>query len=660
MLNAFPTIELIIDSREIFADGMRFGDVGAYECLKGEARFGIDPRDQRNRCIVDLGHAPRNSTGLVEFSTDVFILKPVEMARGNRRLLYDVNNRGNKRALQFFNDSPPSFDPRTRTDAGNGFLMRRGYTIVWSGWQGDLLPVDGRLTIKLPVATRNGARITGTVRAEFIVEEPGIQSLPLSGNHYVKPYETASLDTRSARFTCRHREIDRREPVASTAWQFARLNAGGIAEPSGIDCYLPAGFRPGWIYELIYRAHNPLVLGLGFAGVRDLVAFLMSGEKDAAGRSNPLSEPHARIEKAYAWGRSQSGRFLREFVYRGFNAGENLRRVFDGVAAHVAGAGRLALNCRFGQPDRYPRQHEDHLYPSDQFPFAYYTAVDPHTGRNDAILKRPETDPRVIHTQTATEYWQRRGSLVHTDALGRDLPEHPGTRIYLLAGLQHNDAGAAPEGGKPRFAMNPVPANPVLRALLDALDDWVSREVAPPASRVPSRSGQTLCGIDAYHGQFPAIPTVSLPPHPNRLFVQNFGPDFESGMLAIEPPIEDRSREYAVMLPAVDSDGNELAGIPSPEVAVPLATHTGWNLRVDAEIIAGVAGSMIPFPPTDAARRSQNDPRPSIQERYASRSEYLGRLRAAAERLVAEGLYLTEDVERCIERAAKMWDELKG
>ena len=458
---------LIIEERAPFAEGADFGPVGAYERIKGRVRFAIDPRLPANRHIVDLALAPADDRGLVEYSTEFFIIKPVDMSRGNRRLLYDVNNRGNKRALQFFNDAPPTNDPRTAQDAGHGFLMRRGYTVVWCGWQGDLLPGDGRLTMALPVATRPDGAVTGPFRAEFIIEQPGVTTVSLGGHDYIRPCPSVDLNTETATLTCRRLEQDTRQPVAASDWQFAAADAAGNIMPSATRCYLPEGFRPGWIYELIYTAKDPLVLGLGFAGVRDLIDFLRHADEDAAGQANPLRDGAPGIERAYAWGRSQSGRFLRGFVYEGFNAAEGGRRIFDGVFSHVAGGGRLQLNYRFAQPDRYPRQHEDHLYPSEEFPFAYGRTEDPFTGTQDSVLKRPDTDPCVIHTQTATEYWQRRGSLVHTDPSGNDLPEHENIRVYLLSSLQHNDAAAALEGGVPRFPLNPLPANPVLRALLE-------------------------------------------------------------------------------------------------------------------------------------------------------------------------------------------------
>ena len=648
-------ITLTIEERAPFAEGADFGPAGAYERINGRVRFAIDPRQPANRRIVDLALAPADERGLVEYSTEFFIIKPVDMSRGNRRLLYDVNNRGNKRALQFFNDAPPNNDPRTARDAGHGFLMRNGYTVVWCGWQGDLLPGEGRLTMELPAATGPDGAVTGPFRAEFINEQPGVTTVSLGGHDYIRPCPAVDLNTGAATLTCRRLEQDPREPVPGTDWQFAAVDAAGNVVPSATNCHLPGGFRPGWIYELIYTAKDPLVLGLGFVGVRDLIDFLRHADADAAGQANPLRQGSPGVEKAYAWGRSQSGRFLRAFVYEGFNASEGGRRIFDGVFSHVAGGGRLQLDYRFAQPDRYPRQHEDHLYPSEEFPFAYGPTEDPFTGRQDSVLKRPDTDPLVVHTQTATEYWQRRGSLVHTDPRGNDLPEHDNVRVYLLSSLQHNDAAAALEGGVPRYPQNPLPANPVLRALLSALDEWVTDGVPPPESRIPTRSGGRLITGDAFRKEFPEVPGSACP-DPHALYRLDRGADFAGGVISHEPPSEDKTHEYAVLVPSVDADGNESAGVRVPEVAAPLGTCLGWNLRRDSEVMAGIVGSALPFAETEEARAAQQDPRPSIEARYPSREAYLDAVRDAAVALREERLLLAEDVERCVDAAGKRWD----
>ena len=650
-------IRLVIDRREPFAEGGSFGDVGPYERLSGRVDFAIDPAAPEFSAVVDLEHAPRNADGLVEYSADFYMLKPVDMERGNRRILYDVNNRGNMRCLQFFNDAVHDNAPSAPEHAGNGFLMRRGYTVVWSGWQGDISPGAGRLTMRLPVATLDGEPITGAVRTELMVDERGVTAIPLSGNHYTDSYEAVSTDTAASTFTLREYERDPRVPIPSDSWQFARVGADGEATPSPLWCHLPEGFRPGWLYELVYEAKDPRVLGLGFTGVRDLLAFLRRDAADLDGTPNPLGENGAGIERVYGWGRSQSGRFLREFVYRGFNEDSSGRRVFDAVSPHVSGGGRVALNYRFGQPGRFPRGHNDRLYPSDQFPFAYSVTTDALTGKIDGILKRPETDPLVIHTQTASEYWDRRGSLVHTDSLGGDLPDHDRARVFLFAGSQHNaDPLGGPREGNHRHTSNPLNTTPLLRALLDRLDDWATSGAAPPPSRVPTRRDETAVPADVAKSRFPDIPDAEHPDEANRLYVMDHGPMFDKGIMEGDPPAEDRSREYAVLISQVDADGNEVAGIRTPHVEAPVATYTGWNYRPDGsagEAQAGTLGSYLPFAADQGERSRTGDPRRSIRERYPTRASYVRAIAAACERLVRDRLLLEEDADRYVELAMR-------
>lgn len=650
-------LRLSFETRESFADGAEFGSVGPYEKCVGHVDFAIDPDDPAYQSVVDIAYAPRNAAGLVEFSTDLMILKPADLASGNRRLLYDVNNRGNTRVLRDFNDAPETEanrsgnNPSSLEDAGNGFLMRQGYTIVWSGWQGDILPVHHRLTMRLPVARDHGRDITGTVRAELLTEQTQMVCLPLSGNDYTLSYAAASLDTTTATLTCREHESDRREPIASDAWQFAEVDASGQVHPSPTHCYLPQGFRPGWLYELIYTAKNPPVMGLGFIGVRDLISFFMHGEADDQGTPNPLRG----MEKAYAWGISQSGRFLREFVYRGCNADAQGRRVFDAVSPHVSGAGRVTLNYRFAHPGRYPRQHADHLYASDQFPFAYAVTTDSLTGKTDGILKRPDTDPLVMHTQASAEYWERRGSLVHTDSAGNDLPEPDNARVYLFASGPHvPPPNSNPSEVRHVYEKSRLKTTSLLRALLVAMDAWATKGTPPPPSQVPTHADASAATAEAVRQHFPAIPEVVCPASHNPLYVQDFGPEVEMGIFDKEPPEEDKTREYTVLVPQIDADGLEIPGLRTPDIEVPLATYTGWNLRPPDSAgndQAGIMGSEFPLSRTEAEREARNDPRASIAARYGSKAHYVRQVEAAAQTLVAQRLLLNEDADRYVEVA---------
>jgi hypothetical protein len=651
-------VELSITERFPFADGYEFGAVGAYERLVGRAHFAVDPDAPAQRHITDLDKAPTDAEGLVRFTGDFSILKPVDPGRRNRRIFFDYGNRGNKRMLQFFNDAPASNDPRTKAHAGNGFLMRRGYTVVWLAWQGDLLPGNGRMLLDLPVARERGGPIAGLVRVEYIANRLGITTFPLSGHASTRSHPTVSFDPREASLTRRRYPYDDRTPVPPESWCFARVEGGvgldnqGAEQavmPSDTHIHIPSGFEPGWIYELVYTGRDPLVLGLGHVAVRDFVSFLRYGKGDAAGLGS--------IEKAYAWGRSQTGRCLRDFVYREFNADAAGRKVFDGILPHVAGAGRKWLNHRFANAVvSGGQQYEDHFNPADTFPFSYAETTDHLTGRRDAILKRPETDPLVIHTQTATEYWQRRGSLVHTDTRGNDLPQPPTVRVYFWASSQHfADPIPKPlERGVRQNFLNTVATSMLFRAMIDAMDRWATDGAPPPDSRIPRRADGLLVAVEEWRRQFPAIPGVTLPHAPNSLPLLDFGPQAERGILK-EPPEVVPGGGYTVLVPAVDSDGNDKAGVRAPMVEAPLGTYCGWNLRARGfghGAMHEFSGSYIPLPETPEERRMTGDPRRSILERYPNAEAYVAAITAAARRLVEDGLILEEDVERAVAAAA--------
>lgn len=650
-------LHLHIDIRELFAEGASFGSVGPYERIVGRAEVMLDPLSSHYREVVDLAFAPRDGEGRVRYETDIYMLKPVDMTRGNRRLFYDVVNRGDKRALQFFNDAAASNNPVSIEDGGNGHLMREGYTILWCGWQADVQPGAGRSTLTVPIARDGEHDIVATVREEIIVDDDGVLSIPLSGKAVTRSHPTISLDTATASLTCRQYEADERQSIAASEWQFARLGEGGKPEPSETDLFLQQGFRAGWIYEALYKAKEPQILGLGFAAVRDLIDMLRHDATDGRGAPNPLADADGTplIEKAYAWGRSQSGRYLREFVYRGWNVGRAGRQIFDAVWPHVTGGGRLALNLRFGHPDRYPRQHEQHLYPSDQFPFAYVSCKDRASGKMDALLRHPETDPLIFHTQTSSEYWQRRGSLVHTDDEGADLEDHPRVRIYLFASSQHHAAPGIPsQSGPHQNPSNPLNTSPLLRALLARLDEWATTGKAPPPSAVPRRGDGTLVDAEDVRQRFPRIGDICPPESPNRLFAQDFGPAYGDGIVTVEPPRVDPANEYVVRVPIVDSDGNEVAGIRTPDVSVPRATYTGWNMRAEAvgpKAMYSIVGSYLPFAATKEERIAQADDRSSLGERYASGDDYVRQVERAASDLLRQGFLLEEDVERYIEAA---------
>lgn len=670
MSNPYPnSFTLRIEERTAFANGEPFGDVGAYERLRGRAMIEVDPDAPANARVTDLRLAPRLANGRVACAADVTILKPVDMAKGNRRLVHDWANRGNKRILQFFNDAAPSNDPGTAAHAGNGFLMRRGYCVAFVAWQGDLLPGDGRQLLDVPVATRDGVPITGMVRAEFIADAPGITTFPLSGRASTRSYPSVSLDPARATLTRRRYADSPRETIPSNRWQFARVEGGRGLDNQGAEqaviasdshIHMPTGFETGWIHELLYEARDPLVLGLGHVAVRDVLAFLRYADVDAAGTANPLRKGGAGIDKVYGWGRSQSGRAIRDFIHQGFNADALGRRVLDGALPHVAGGGLLWMNHRFANAvTSAGQQYEDRDNPADRFPFSYSASRDHLTGKSDAVLTRPDTDPLVMHTQTATEYWQRRGSLVHTDTRGNDLAQPDGVRVYFWSSSQHfaDPNLKAPGLGICRQPINVVRTSMLFRALLDAMDAWATAGTLPPPSRVPRRSDGTLVPFEDWRCAFPAIPGVMLPHGPNALPLLDFGEQLDAGLVR-EPPVISSNGFYATLVPAVDVDGNDIAGVRAPMVAAPLATYTGWNLRSRGfghGAMHEFSGSTMAFADTPQERAATGDPRPSVAERYSTVEAYRDAIRAAAERLVADRLMLAEDVERCVAAAAG-WD----
>jgi hypothetical protein len=645
-------IELKLLQREPFAGGKAFGDVGPYEKLVGVARFAVDPKNPRNRIIVDLDLAPRNQDGKVEFESDVFILAPQDPARGNGAILFDVNNRGNKLALGMFNYAPRGNDPTTVQDAGDGFLMRKGYTIVWCGWIGELLPGDHRLLMRAPIATNNSAPITGLVRFETVSDKPA-ESMPLSYRDHHGSYPLTPRGEKEGTLTWRQRETDERVPIPREQWSIQRLPIPTVAEgvPGALGqvrLRVAGGFRPGYLYELIAEAEGPIVQGLGFAAVRDLVSFLKYDDSTR----NPVVKA---IKRAHGFGVSQSGRFLRNYLYDGFNVDEKDRKVFDGLMPHVAGGGLGYFNHRFAQPTRHNAQHEEHLYPADRFPFTYGDSANPFTGKEDGICRRTSAEsaellPRIMHTQSAAEYWHRSGSLVHTDPLGKiDAVIPDGVRVYAFGGTQHGPASDPPKRDTGDNLPNPGDYRPFLRALLEALDAWTRDGTTPPPSLCPSIDRHTLVDWHRQSSGFPAIPGVRYPEVIQRPHALDHGPEFATrGILSVLPPRI--VANYVVLVPRSDPDGNDLGTLLPPDVAVPLATHTGWNLRsrefgAEGELVS-LTGSYIPFPRTKAERLASGDPRLSIEERYGSFAEYQKRFVAVCDGLVEQRYLLNEDAQR--------------
>ena len=649
----------IVRSETPALGGATFGAAGTYDRLVGRAYGEVDPVDPKNGSIEDIHRAARNSRGLVEYAADVEILVPHDPQRGNGTLLFDAPNRGNPMALGIF-DIGGSFADTAAI--GDGFLLRQGYTIVWAAWQGDVLPGGGRLTMQVPVAQRHrGVELTGRVRSELIVSAPA-PTLNLSAGAFTgashASYEPVDPSGGGATLTRRVHEADAAEEIAPSRWAFADCDAKAFpGVPSTTRICIDGGFDPNYIYELTYTARQPRVLGLGFASTRDLLAFLRYRDHDDDGRPNPLA--HA-VGHLLMHGTSQSGRFLRSFVQLGFNQAEDGRIVADGINAHLASQS-IALNVRFGQPGRAYGQHEDHRYPAAEAPFTWDSSYDPISMREGGLLDRCRatgTCPKIVQTVSSTEYWQGRMSLDTTDVHAtRDVAPPRDVRIYLFAGTQHVPARGAPAAGICQQLPNPNPYVHAMRALLGALRDWVDRGVEPPASRIPTLQDGSLVASSAAGLGWPPIPGVQFTGLKNELTELDFGPHFrafdESGAIA-EPAVERRGRDYAVRVPRVDADGNEIAGVRSVALQAPLGTYTGWNLRrtgfADGDL-CGLTGSFIPFRADKAERLAAHDPRPSLQERYGDHAGYVAAVKAAADRLVADRLLLADDAAELVMRA---------
>jgi hypothetical protein len=633
-----PITRLGIAAVEDFADGQAFGNAGPYQRLRGVAAGELDPAAPANAVIADLGKAERNSRGMIEYETDFFVLRPAQSRRGGGLLVYDVTNRGRKVILGRLDEAgsgADTNDPRTARDAGLGFTLGRGYTLVWSGWDATAPRVNTAMTVRFPAALEGGRPMTRHIRHEFHV---GTRA-PGNGDLVRLTYPAVSTDRRTARLTVRDREGDRRTEIPAGDWEFVDDRTIRL---------LPAGsrFAPFKIYELWYDATGSLVAGIGFAAVRDLVSFLRYAPADCDGTPNPLGAAGGAddtgIVHTLAFGASQSGRFLRHFLELGMNDDGRRRRVFDGVLTHVAGAGKVFANHSFAMPGRTATQHEDRLYPENWFPFGNAVMTDPFSGRRGSLLPGGPTDPLMIEVNTSTEYWQKGASLVHTDPTGRadaELPPH--CRVYLIAGTQHGGGpGTDPGPGPCANPRNPHSASPALRALLVALEEWVTTGVAPPPSRVPSIAAGTAVAADAV--KMPAVPGFVVAPGANRIT-----PPVDW----IDPPAATENA-YGTRVCAVDADGNETAGIRLPPIAVPLGTYTGWNVyRAQPCALCDRDGSLIRFARSRRDREAAGDARPSLEERYGSRAGYVARVAAAAEALVGDHLLLPSDAAAYLEAA---------
>ncbi len=616
-------------SRADVLDGKAFGSVGAYEKLAGKIYFSLDPNAPSNRNVTDLDKAPRNAAGRVEFSSDIFILRPKDPQRGNGVVFLDVINRGNLQLLSRFNLAQGGPDPQTEAQFGDGFLMRQGFTIVAVGWE---LSPNGSIALHPPIATDNGKPITGWVRNWFVPDERGT-TFDLHTSYWTGFRAYPPLDYDNPRYSLSERKGFFGQPrvLPRSTWKFGHLVAGRFV-PDGRYVFVDAGLKPGYTYEISYETKDPRVAGTGFAALRDAASYFKN-HADAV----------VRAQHVYAFGASQTGRALRAFVHKGFTTDEQGRRAVDAVWMDVAGASLGTFTERFAQPN------EGGFYTTSWFPFLYETTRDPVTGKSDGLGAQIPAGlhPKIISVESSSEYWDRGRvtALNHVSLDGtRDVPLPDNMRMYLIATMPHGGGSFPPAAGRGQLKGSMIDGKFAERALLIGLDRWVRMGEPPPPSRHPRLSDGTLAQQETI--RFPEIRGVQWPYKV---------PGGYRGDVADAPG----KQPLPFLVPQVDRDGNEIGGIRLPDVAVPLATHTGWAFR-NAEIGAPdemlfMAGSYVPFARTRAERERNGDPRASIAERYPSRADYLQRVEDAARKLVQERYLLVEDVPAIIDRATRHW-----
>ena len=605
----------------------------------------MDPTDSKNAVIVDIELA-RDPDGKVRYSFDFYILKPIDLSKGAHKVMYEPPNRGGK-TWASLGRVPGGNDPGSITDPtvlANAFLMPRGYTMVWSGWDksAGTSTANFNLTVTLPIVKNpGGSTITG----------PAYEYIVTSGTSFTLSYPAATADKAKATLTHRVHLDDLPVVIPASQWEYTNASLTAIRLP-------PTGtsFVANDIYEFSYTAKDPSVNGLGFAAIRDWNAWLRYEAADDFGTANPLAGDITRI---YTEISSQPGRLLNDFRHLGFNQAENGKKVFDGLMQWIAAGDGINMNYRFSQPGRTERNRQDHLYVEGVFPFANVTTHDPITGKTDSRYARcaaTGTCPLGVEIYSANEYWVKAASLLHTTPDGTvDLPDSPFTRNYLISSHQHGTGNGASKGNCQQF-LNPLNSAPVQRALFIALDEW-SNGTLPPPSRVPRLADGTLVAPLPQSGMgFPNIPGVTYTGLKTTRYLLDYGPHFyETGIAAVNPPVimppyQDNPASgpiYPSFVPKTDSDGNDIAGVRLPDVTVPLATYTGWALRAGPQANDGCEGSgqMIPFARTKAERMASGDPRPSVEERYPSFGQYSSAVIRAIDGLVRARLMLCEDAD---------------
>ncbi|HXD16175.1 MAG TPA: alpha/beta hydrolase domain-containing protein [Vicinamibacterales bacterium] len=607
-----------ITARRDVAAGRPFGSVGPYEQIVGKLYFTIDPANKRNRVIADLDKAPRNAAGKIELSADLLILRPRDSSKGNGIALFDIVNRGRGVALAKF-DAPVAVNGATAPDEyGDGFLLNRGYTIVQVGWEFDVRR-EGAIRADMPLA----AGVTGLAHATFIPTSNSPEATVGDLLGYTPANAAAPQNT----LTVRESPQAAATAVPRAKWRLA----GNVVTLDG-------GFEPGRIYELAYTAADPPVAALGFAAVRDAASWVKYA-------------PDAAVSAKYtfAFGSSQTGRYLREFLYDGFYTDERDRQAFDAVIPHLAGASGLNLNRRWSTPTSLSSDV------ATFFPFSDMKQRDPVTGVEDGLLENARTgerQPKVFWTNTPTEVWEKAAALetMTPDGL-KDRPLPPNVRLYVFAGTQHDPARFPSTVSNGQLQDNPTDYIWAMRALLVSMEKWVRQGVAPPPSRYPRLQDGTL--VRSTDVAYPDLPGVASP----RKVLPG-----ARGVNSLVAKDGGAGTPLPLLVSQVDKDGNELGGLRLPDVMAPLATTAGWNFRKAAiggtHLLYPLLGSYVPFAATKAERERARDPRLSIEERYQSRDQYLKQVQDAAASLVKEGYVLAEDVPAIVKHAGEHWDLL--
>jgi hypothetical protein len=644
-------VRVQIVSRTDVLHGKLFGDVGAYERITGRVYFSLPVANSHNQRIVDLKNAVNLKDGEVEFSSDFTAIRPKDAHKGNGSLLLEVPNRGNSRIVALVDGG----DWDLKNDVGDAWLLRNGFTFVSVGWQWDAQD-PGALRFFAPIARENGKTITGLLRGDLMLAK-ALPEIPLGhlqeGHLGGIEYPVAAPEDARNVLTVRSSRDAQRTIIPRTEWQFAHTVQGKLV-PSDRYIHLNGGFQPGKIYEYVYVVADPVVAGGGFAAIRDFASY--------AKHDPSAITPAARV---YGEGISQNGRFLRDFLYQGFNADEEGRIALDGVLAHVAGAGRGSFNYRFAQPSRDAQPTSSVFFPTDIFPFTDQPETDPVTGATEGLLDRAAADhvvPRIFFSNTSYEYWGRVAALIHVSVDGKqDASPSDKVRIYHFTGLQHFTGHFPAQKGSGDLLgqepESPLPIKYFWRAMIANMDAWVRNGVPPPPSSYPKIADGTLVALSEY--AFPAIPGVNRPHEASQAYRLDFGPNWQLGILSIQPPKV--GPPFPLLVPQVDADGNERDGVRLPEIIVPLATYTGWDLR-DPSIGAPdqrvpFEGSYIPFPKTAADREKTGDPRKSIAERYSDREDYLTRYGKAVDDLVQQRWILPEDRAALLHRGEQEWAE---